>query len=81
MKKTILRSALYSSLLIAALSFSSCGKKESTDSATDTETMETETTETENTDPVMDTVVEKDGDTIVKTGGGENSTPTADQVP
>ena len=80
MKKKILRSALYSAVLMAAISFASCGKKEDANTDT-TETTEMETTETESSDSVMDTVVEKDGDTVVKTGGGKNENPTGEQVP
>lgn len=82
MNKTILRSAVVCSLLVAALSFSSCKKEGNADAATDT----TDTTgivrESEAPDnPVMDTVREKDGDTVVRTGGGKNENPVGTQVP
>ncbi|WP_294818284.1 hypothetical protein [uncultured Flavobacterium sp.] len=83
MKKTILKSALYSSLLIAALTFSSCKKEGEADAdattATDTTEIMPESEAPNN--PVMDTVVEKDGDTIVRTGGGKNDNPSGEQVP
>ncbi|MEL1243127.1 hypothetical protein AAEO56_02540 [Flavobacterium sp. DGU11] len=80
MKKTILRKAVFSALLVTALSFTSCGKKETT---TDTET----TTTTESVDAeedfdkgVRDTVVEGN-DTVVKMGREDNPAPAQEQVP
>ena len=84
MKNTILRSTLYSSLLIASISFSSCGKKEETKTEAETTTT---TTAPEGTEadgdmdkPLRDTVVEGK-DTIVKMGKAENPNPTEEQVP
>lgn len=82
MKKTIFRSAVFSSLLVAALSFASCKKEadaETTTTTTDSTTIVPESDAPDN--PVMDTVTEKDGDTIVRTGGGKNENPVGTQVP
>ncbi len=80
MKKTFLRSAVYSTLLVAALSFSSC-KKDGDAENTTTESTEVPAEADAPSNPVMDTVREKDGDTIVRTGGGKNENPLEDQVP
>ncbi len=84
MKKTILRSALYGSLLIAAISFSSCGKKEETKMDAETTTTTTAPVGTEADGdmdkPLRDTVVEGN-DTIVKMGKAENPNPAQEQVP
>ncbi|AWH85449.1 hypothetical protein HYN59_10120 [Flavobacterium album] len=82
MKKTILRNALYSTLLVTALSFTSCGKKETaTDTETNTTTESVETEQDGDLDKgVRDTVVE-DNDTVVKMGRQENPAPAQEQVP
>mgnify|MGYP001313847456 FL=1 len=82
MRNTILKGALYSSMLVAVLSFSSCKKEGDADSTTemnDTTGIVPESEAPKN--PVMDTVIEKDGDTVVRTGGGKNENPLGTQVP
>lgn len=75
MKK--IRSILLMAAVLLPLTFMSCKDKETTE----TETLDTTTGEAPVTDdPVMDTVT-KDGDTIVRTGGGEKDNPAGEQVP
>ena len=79
--KSILKNMLYVSLLITGLSFTSCkGKTEDTEAES---TEVTDTTGSVTATPVADTVVKKNGDTIVDmkdaTDASQNTTGT--QVP
>jgi hypothetical protein len=81
MKSTI-KNTILASLVVAGLSFTSCKGK--TEEADDTNTeMTSDSTEGMSSEPIGDTVVRNDGDTIVKTGT-ENDTKenaTGTQVP
>lgn len=82
MKIQQLRAVAFAALFAAALSFTSCAKKD----AQATEAMDADTTSTEASadyESPMDTVVKKNNDTIIDTGDarnpGQNTTGT--QVP
>jgi len=84
--KTTIKNMLFASLLLAGLSLTSCkGKSGDGDDAASDDNVETtaDTTGGMSSPPMGDTIVKKDGDTIIKTGTKNDAkeNPTGEQVP
>lgn len=82
MKITTLKSGMYIAVLAGAMAFASCGKNNNqSEGAADPETENTETMD--GSESPMDTVVNKNNDTIIDTGDARkpSNNPTGTQVP
>lgn len=79
--KTIIKNTMLASVMVAALSFTSCKKSEETTESTNTEAVDS--ADGMSSAPIADTVVKKDGDTIIETGTENDSkqNTTGTQVP
>jgi len=82
--KSIVKNTMLAAVMVAGLSLTSCkGKNDDGDNGSTDATSVTDTTNTVTSAPIADTVVKKDGDTVIETGTKndtkENATGT--QVP